>query len=360
MELRFWGLVTFVALSGCLRQQGTRVGAASLEPVAPADDYLATADQPIFKKAQALGRGVNLGNALEAPHEGAWGITLRDEDFTIVAHAGFDHVRIPVRWSAHASEKAPFKIDSEFAARAKWAVDSALAAKLKVVLNVHHYEELTSNPDAHKERFLALWHQIAESYRAYPDTLYFEILNEPHDRLTADKNNALIVDALAVVRRTNPERAVVVGSVEWNAIRGLPQLELPADDKNLIVTIHNYDPFDFTHQGAEWAKKQDQTGIGWPGNVGTQRDIAASLNQAVAWARAHARPLYLGEFGAYEKAEFDARVRWTTAMVQEARARAIPYAYWELRSGFGLYDLGKRAWRRPLLDAVLPPQRGAK
>jgi endoglucanase len=51
-----------------------------------------------------------------------------------------------------------------------------------------------------------------------------------------------------------------------------------------------------------------------------------------------------------------ARVRWTTAVVKEARARQLPYAYWELRSGFGLYDLDKGAWLQELLDAVLPGQ----
>src|SRR5690606_12524727 len=109
-------------------------------PTAPADDYLKTASGPAFEQARLLGRGVNLGNALDAPKEGDWGIVLRDEDFALVADAGFEHVRIPVRWSTHAARVAPFAIDPEFAARVKWAVDSALAAGLRAVLNVHHYE----------------------------------------------------------------------------------------------------------------------------------------------------------------------------------------------------------------------------
>jgi hypothetical protein len=48
-----------------------------------------------------------------------------------------------------------------------------------------------------------------------------------------------------------------------------------------------------------------------------------------------------------------ARVRWTASVVNEARARGISYAYWEHRSGFGLYDLPAESWRKPLLDAVL-------
>jgi endoglucanase len=323
------------------------------------DEYLKTAAGPAFDQARRLGRGVNLGNALDAPKEGEWGITLRDEDFVLVAEAGFEHVRIPVRWSTHAANVAPFSIDPEFAARVKWAVDSALAAGLRAVVNVHHYEEMALEPDAHVARLIGIWKQIAESYQSYPDTLYFELLNEPHDKLTPEKNNALIAELLAVVRQTNPQRPVVVGGTEWNSFRGLPALDLPVSDQHLIVTIHYYDPFDFTHQGAEWAHKQDQLGIDWPGQVGTQRNIAADFNRAVEWARAHTRPLYLGEYGAYEKAELGARTRWTAAVVSEADARAIPSAYWELRASFGLYDLEKKQWRRELLEAVLPARRGA-
>jgi len=47
-------------------------------------------------------RGINIGNALEAPREGEWGVYIRDEYFRIIKEAGFDTVRIPIKWSAHA------------------------------------------------------------------------------------------------------------------------------------------------------------------------------------------------------------------------------------------------------------------
>ena len=52
-------------------------------------------------------RGVNLGNALEAPTEGEWGVVLQADYFDHIAEAGFDTVRIPIRWSTHAPGACP-------------------------------------------------------------------------------------------------------------------------------------------------------------------------------------------------------------------------------------------------------------
>ena len=49
-----------------------------------------------FAANRRLGRGINLGNALEAPREGAWGLTLQVEHFERIKQAGFAAVRIPI------------------------------------------------------------------------------------------------------------------------------------------------------------------------------------------------------------------------------------------------------------------------
>ena len=83
-------------------------------------------DRPVFELAKRLGRGVNLGNALEAPREGAWGMELQAEYFALIRRAGFDSVRLPVRWSAHAGTRAPYTIDPQFFARVDWAIAEAI------------------------------------------------------------------------------------------------------------------------------------------------------------------------------------------------------------------------------------------
>src|SRR5579884_1193481 len=101
-----------------------------------------------------LGRGINLGNALEAPKEGEWGVTLKPEYFRIIKEAGFDTVRLPVRWSGHAAAKAPYTIDPDFAARVDWAIEQALQNRLNIIVNVHHYEGADVDPDQHIPRLV--------------------------------------------------------------------------------------------------------------------------------------------------------------------------------------------------------------
>ncbi|MFZ4483074.1 MAG: glycoside hydrolase family 5 protein [Chthoniobacterales bacterium] len=301
-----------------------------------------------------LGRGVNLGNALEAPKEGAWGVTLQSEYFRLIKEAGFDTVRLPVRWSAHAQTAAPYTIDPAFAERVDWAIDQATTHGLNIVVNVHHYNELDKDPAGHLERMTALWSQIAERYHNRPDSVYFELYNEPHDAFDAAAWNDAIPHLLAAVRKYNPTRPVIVGPVSWNNIRALEQLKLPESDCNLIVTVHYYEPFEFTHQGAEWAEGSAAwMGRSWTGSKAEKQAVRESFESAARWGQESGRPIFLGEFGAYSKADLESRRRWTEFVASEAQRLGFSRAYWEFCAGFGLYDPLAKAWREPLKAAVL-------
>lgn len=319
------------------------------------DSAKAEAD-PFFQALKPpFGRGINLGNALEAPNEGEWGVRLEASYFDAIKEAGFDSIRLPVRWSNHAEYVPPYAINETFLARVDWAVEQALSRGLQVVLNVHHYAEMDERPDEHRERFLGLWAQIAEHYRDRPATLAFELLNEPHDRLTAAKWNAILKEALAIVRKTNPTRTVVVGPTAWNGIDELKSLALPEDDRNLVVTVHYYGPFSFTHQGAPWlGTKAPPLGKQWTGSEAERTAVTRDFDAAALWSLKHKRPIYLGEFGALNTADLESRARWTKFIAAEAANRKMGSAYWEFCSGFGAYDPRKHAWIEPLRSALLP------
>jgi endoglucanase len=299
------------------------------------------------------GHGVNLGNMLESPHEGDWGISLKEEYFPIIKQTGFDLIRVPIRWAARVGPAPSFTIDPAFFGRVDFVVAQAEKNHLQVILDYHNDDALMNDPDANADRFIATWKQIAEHYQHAPSTVMFELLNEPNGKLDAAKWNELLVKALAVVRATNPDRTVVVGPAHWNGIGSLQDLVLPADDHHLLVTFHYYDPMTFTHQGASWVNGSDK----WLGNTWLATDaeklaVTQALDKAAAWGKAQGRPIFLGEFGAFNRGDMDSRARWTAFVVHTAEAHGFPWTYWEFCAGFGVYDPDAKAWREPLLNAL--------
>jgi endoglucanase len=291
---------------------------------------------------------------LEAPKEGAWGAALQEEYFPIIKHAGFTVIRVPICWSAHVSSAPDYTIDPAFFSRVDWVVAQAEKNNLIAILDYHNDDALTKDPDTNADRFVAIWKQIAEHYKGEPPTILFELLNEPNGKLDAVRWNDLLSKTLSVVRASNPTRTVVVGPVQWNSIAALPKLVLPADDSHLLVTVHFYDPFHFTHQGAEWAQGSDKwLGTTW-GTDADKKAVTDAFDTAATWGVAHQRPMYLGEFGAYSKSPIEGRARWTAFVARTAESHGFPWTYWEFCSGFGAYDPKANAWRQPLLDALMP------
>ena len=312
-----------------------------------------------FAANARIGRGINLGNALDAPSEGEWGITLEADYFERIKEAGFQSVRIPIRWATHTGPAPEFTIDPTFFARVDWAVDQALSRGLVAIINAHHDNDLYADPARHEARLLATWNQIASRYKDRSDRLDFELLNEPHDALTEDAWQVMFPKLLAIVRESNPDRPVIIGPGHWNNVDNLKTLKLPEADRMLIATFHYYSPFHFTHQSTEWTPGSDAwKGETWNGTDAQKEALRRDFEKAATWSTENRRPLYLGEFGAYQAAPMESRATWTAAVAREAERLGFSWAYWEFASGFGAYDKDQGLWRAPLKEALIPPGPG--
>ena len=309
-----------------------------------------------FEINEKLGRGINYGNMFEAPGETAWGNQWLPEYPKIIAELGFDHVRIPVRWepASRSSIQPPYSIYSSFLTRIKEVVDSTLNAGLYALINMHHHEALYENPDEQEDRFLAMWGQISEFFKDYPDSLLFEILNEPHGNLVPEKWNNLYPKALDSIRAYNPKRIVLIGSPSYGGLGGLPYLEIP-EDNYTILTLHYYNPFQFTHQGAGWlGGNADQwLGTKWLDSESEREVIRQEFSPLEKISETYNIPVHIGEFGAYSKADMKSRARWTTFLSRFFESKGWSWAYWEFSAGFGIYNPNTERFRQELVDALL-------
>lgn len=328
-----------------------------------------TAAQPARtaeEQTAALGRGVNFGGILEAPDAVDRAKHLDRGLFKAVRDGGFATVRLPVRFSNHAGLTAPYRLDEGFMRHVDEAVAWAQAENLTIIIDFHHYRQMDGDPldagegradlsdDGLRERFTLIWQQIAERYRSQPiDKVLFEIYNEPHGNTDGDIWNQLVADTLTVIRKSNPDRFVIVDAGNWATAWGLEGLKLPEDDRRLIVSVHNYAPFDFTMQGASWIENSAK----WVGTPCCSKAQVAKINEpldiAVEWSRNNNRPIFLGEFGANSIAGYEDRVRYARIMRDEAEKRGFSWAYWDFSSDeFGPWDYLGKTWRVELRDAL--------
>ncbi len=310
----------------------------------------------IFELNNALGRGINMGNMFEAPSEGEWGNPYKEDYFQKIATLGFNHVRIPIRWDvpSRALQIDPYTINPTFLTRIKSVVDNAIANKLYVVFNMHHHEGIFAAPAKDKAKFLSQWAQIADYFKGYDQKLLFEVLNEPHDNLTPALWNVYFNDAVQIIRKTNPNRAVIMGMANYGGLSGLPSVVLP-DDKNIIIAIHYYDPFNFTHQGAEWVGATSNAWLGtkWEDLEVERKQIISDFDFAINFSKSKNVPITIGEFGAYSKADLESRAKWTTFLARWFELQGWSWAYWEWSAGFGIYNPVNGLMNSKLADALL-------
>lgn len=209
-------------------------------------------------------RGISLGNRLDAPVEGAWGPPLRETDFTTIAERGFDHVRLPVRFGAHAMAEFPYRLEASFMERVDWAMDAALARGLAVVLDFQYYDELMSEPAAHRARFITLWDQLSERYAGRSERVAFELLSNPSAAL-GDAYAELVRTTVARIRLRDPKRLIIVDGPDSARPEALAELALPKDS-HLVASAHVFGPELFTLQGVTWLSPEYlTTGVLFPG-----------------------------------------------------------------------------------------------
>ena len=301
-----------------------------------------------------IGKCVNLGNTLESEFEGSWGgAPASKEDFERMAAAGFETVRIPVRWHNKSSSNAPYTVDEAWMERVQQVVDWALGAGLNVILNSHHFDPIHVDPLGVAAWHGGVWQQIAERFEGYPEeTLWFELENEPHNKF--DHTNLLetLTPSYTAVRAKHPTRAIIIGGENWSGINSLASLPLP-DDPNVHPTFHYYDPFQYTHQGADWTAP-DIPPVGR--NFPTYADAAQLARDVLAvenYKHRTGRTPFMGEVGAYDKhISLEDRVAYHQTISDAFEPTGIGICVWAYANTFPFYDRQADRWSPGLLEAL--------
>lgn len=273
-------------------------------------------------------RCVNLSNFLETPRGEVWGPTLTPAHLDIIAAAGFDTVRLPVRFS----DGWDGRIDPARLTAADTMVRAALARDLQVIVVLHHFEEIMADRTAHAAQFAAIWAELSDHWRGAPEGLIFELLNEPNTRLDTAGAVALFEAVIPVIRADHPDRWLVLEGGDWASPREMGTL--PRPDARIVHSFHYYAPYEITHQLAPWAANAPLPARDWSlakGGAAVSRD----LEQA---ARSTGAPILLGEFGVYRGADMATRAGWTGHVRREAERLGMGWCVWGFAADFRIFD----------------------
>lgn len=287
------------------------------------------------------------------------------ETFDDIAAQGFDSVRLPVDFSSNTSDTAPYAIDETLLSYLDTVVKNTLRAGMTIIIDFHQAcrlgdTSLYTDPDTVSPKYLAIWQQLAEHYKEYPDRVVFEAINEPGvntTTFTSAKLMELQEKVLEIVRKTSETRKLMVATGSNNSVRAIENItQNLINDKNVIAAVHCYWPMSFTHQGASWIKNDDGT-LKYPGGVKYTAAAKAEVESAIKickdFSEKNNMAVWLGEFGVYQGGgaaaeDVQAYLSDFTKLCGESK---ISWCYWEYNVGFGAYD-ESTGWRGNVLAGL--------
>jgi len=270
---KLWGKLLAGVLSFGLLFGGLSGNMATLQ-VEAADNTQTVSAQMPFRQMTAdeivaeMGTGWNLGNTMDGhtgftPNETLWqNVETSQELIKAVHDMGFNTIRIPITWGTMIDDENGYKIEETWMSRVQDIVDYAMNMNMYAIINVHHdgaeqsgwLRIAAEDLDPVKEKYEAVWKQIAERFKDYDEHLIFESMNEvtgPGSNIAEDtalimQFNQIFVDTVRATGSNNAERWLSVPGRYTNIVNTTSEeanFALPTDTvkDRLFVAVHYYD-----------------------------------------------------------------------------------------------------------------------
>ncbi len=296
--------------------------------------------------------GWNIGNSLDSymssaegktpkEFETMWGNPVTDPKLIkALKEEGFNAIRIPITWLQNVDENG--KINEEWLARIQEVVEYVLAEDMYCIINVHHdtgggdeawLRADLDNYNEISERYADLWTQIAEYFKGYNDHLLFESFNEILDAKsnwggsTAESYaavnflNQTFVDTIRATGGNNAYRNIICNTYGASSANSqVSGFSVPEDsaENHLISEVHIYDPGEFCNGQREDWTEDDKFVLD---------TIFERLSEKII--EAQGTPMIVGEFGAKNADNEEARAEYAAYFVKKAAEYGITCFWWD-------------------------------
>lgn len=310
-----------------------------------------------------------------------------DADLALLARLGFTYVRLPFDMDFFYDASRPDLLDPAALAVFDEQLARLLGYGLAVSVDFHStpwvsaaqsdYSAGLEDP-GRQVLYLAFWKSLAAHLsRTDPERVFLEVMNEPGFWDDPAQWYALQRQVAAAIRSQAPHHTLLLTSAKSSWLTEFVEMQ-PVDDANVVYNFHFYEPFAFTHQGADWAVEvvQPLRRVPYPADpqavaplladlpaasaeflrqYGEERWDAAAIRrrvqQAAEWGERHAVAVICNEFGAFKPyAAAGDRLCWHRDVRLAFEQYGIGWALFEYESDFGLVE---RSEGESVLDAAL-------
>ena len=305
-------------------------------------------------------KGTNLGHWLSQSHQRgeARQKFITEKDIKFIDSLGFDHIRLPIDEEQMWDENEK-RHDDAFLLMQD-CLEWSRQAGLRVIIDLHilrsHYFNAEDKPlwtkVEEQDKFIRLWKDLSGALLEWPNSMVaYEFMNEPVAD-DAEQWNVLLARVADSIRKWEPQRVLVIGSNRWQSAATFDQLRIPANDTNILLSFHFYEPMVLTHYQAGWTEfKAFKGDVNYPGQIVLNtkdpqfqkvynRDtLLMMMRKPIHMADSLKLPLYCGEFGVFKEFFPAAKLAWYSDMVSIFNEYNIAYANWNYKSDeFGIVD----------------------
>ncbi|MCX6208212.1 MAG: cellulase family glycosylhydrolase [Bacteroidetes bacterium] len=278
-----------------------------------------------------------------------------------IAQQGFKTVRLPVAFDLFVYPNSS-TLQPQLLTKLKEIYYVCYNLKLHLIIT-YHYGIFNDNSLYNSEinHVSWIWKQVQQEFKGHGyDYLFFELYNEPtmgayRWKLTAEK-------LISYIRGEDVNRVYIVGGSDYNGLNALIEMGKLNDEKT-IYCFHFYEPYIFTHQGADWTKdKTYMTGFPYPYKrrkmppmskealgtsvekdynkyyyEGTRQYLNDRMNQIASFCEKNNMLVICTEAGVIDVADKDSRANYLKDITLSAYQYKIPVILWDYDQRFSIH-----------------------
>jgi hypothetical protein len=234
-------------------------------------------------------RGANVYQAdRDQDDRGAdFGPRLAKGDLLALRAAGANYVSFSIPGTWHVLRREPWpEMTAHLETMVRWAEEAGLFVVIAFRTGPGRGEgDIIGNgikrrsvyADAgERAAYAAMWREVAAAYARRGVVVGYEILVEPHD-VDMPTYRSFAQKIIGAIREVDAETAILVSPGDWSSAAALARFQ-PLEGEHLAYTVHQYEPFQYTHQAA----------LGW---------TAAELDAPFARLQSVPFPVVVNEWG---------------------------------------------------------------